>query len=402
MARYSDNFRRDTVEFVKSRGLTIESASVMLGIPEPIISFWLAENSADAFISTDSDLMILQALLRSLSADINTLKRLELDDLASQVTTDMYRSIERLSSLVNQMSTAGNQSNEWDSWADRPFYLGDVLETSAELLAEYTANQQVQLIISPAPKNANFLKGDRGRVTHLIYSLLENAIERSPRCQVKLDVNERANNGELVRLAFALKDTGLLYSSDSRYNTRDLTHITHRSLRRSLNSFSTLLNATHAEFSWWVEGGEVNVLEVTMTLPLHRADLRPLIELSKLRVFAVDPNREHLSALDATLTSLGLTPILFETAKQYFEYLSLHPELNRPQSVLMIAASVIHNEVMQSLTSTEFEHRVSTIMMGMGRMASDYPKKIFHGQLSLPITPPKLLKCLSERANAKR
>lgn len=402
MANYSDNFRRDTVQFIKARGMSTQKASELLGVPEHLINLWTSESpSQKSYADEDDDVKVL-ALLRHMESEINVLKRMDLDDLASEVTTNLLYSVERLRALINQSNRNEDISGESLTVAEEPFYLGDVLEKSAELLAEYARQQGAQLIISPAPKNANFLKSDKGRFTHLIYSLLENAIERSPQRQINFKVSERANNGELVRLAFILTDTGLRYSSESAQNTRELKHIAHRGLRQTLQSFSGLFNATQAEFSWYFDGAEVNVLEVVMTLSMHRADLRPLIQLSTLRVFAVDADRERLSALDTTLSSLGVTPILFDTPKQYFDYLMLHPELNQPRCILLIDAATVYHEVIHKLSGADSEHHVHAIVMGSNSLIDKHPSKVFDSQLSFPVTPPKLLKCLSERIAAKR
>ncbi len=90
-----------------------------------------------------------------------------------------------------------------------PFDPREVLEDTAELLAERAQAKGLELVLDIPPGFGQGVRGDPNRLRQVLINLLGNAIKFTERGQVRLSAQALAAGEGRVRLAFAVSDTGI-------------------------------------------------------------------------------------------------------------------------------------------------------------------------------------------------
>jgi PAS domain S-box-containing protein len=91
----------------------------------------------------------------------------------------------------------------------RPFTLDEVLDTIAAVAASNAWAKGVEPVFSVAPDVPGALVGDQVRLGQVLLNLFSNAIKFTERGEVVLSVRVLAREAGSVRLAFAVRDTGI-------------------------------------------------------------------------------------------------------------------------------------------------------------------------------------------------
>jgi two-component system sensor histidine kinase/response regulator len=95
------------------------------------------------------------------------------------------------------------------------FELNEVVEGTAELLAENAQAKGVELVSwihADAPRH---LRGDPGRIRQVLTNLLGNAVKFTQKGEVVLDVRPTRDNEKFTLLKFSVKDTGIGIAPDA-------------------------------------------------------------------------------------------------------------------------------------------------------------------------------------------
>ena len=94
-----------------------------------------------------------------------------------------------------------------------PFALDDVLRRSLGLVADKARQRGLELVLERQPMPEH-LRGDPTRLSQAIVNLLSNAIKFTERGHVALRCELRAQDGDRVRVQFAVEDTGIGIAAD--------------------------------------------------------------------------------------------------------------------------------------------------------------------------------------------
>ncbi|GAB3446753.1 response regulator [Insolitispirillum peregrinum] len=93
-----------------------------------------------------------------------------------------------------------------------PFRLSDTLDNLAGIMSSAVGSKQIEVLVSPSPRGAEFLKGDPLRLGQVLINLTSNAIKFTQQGEVALEIthSKHAPQDERnVRLRFAVRDTGI-------------------------------------------------------------------------------------------------------------------------------------------------------------------------------------------------
>ena len=96
-----------------------------------------------------------------------------------------------------------------------PFDLLQIVESSADLLAEQAHNKQLSLLTYVSPSTPQRVLGDPGRLRQIFLNLLSNAIKFTDTGTVALSANYVEDNDDSVTLLFEVHDTGIGIDPDS-------------------------------------------------------------------------------------------------------------------------------------------------------------------------------------------
>lgn len=91
-----------------------------------------------------------------------------------------------------------------------PFDLAEVLDNVATLMASAVDTRAVEMLVSPTPEGARYLRGDALRLGQVLVNLVSNAIKFTERGEVALHVMRQPCADERkIRLRFSVFDTGM-------------------------------------------------------------------------------------------------------------------------------------------------------------------------------------------------
>ena len=100
-----------------------------------------------------------------------------------------------------------------------PFDLGELLDRTTRLLELRQMRKSVALTVTVAPDVPAQLEGDGFRLQQILFNLIGNALKFTEQGSVTLTVSNAGNDGQHLRLQFAVSDTGIGIPADQ------LTHI---------------------------------------------------------------------------------------------------------------------------------------------------------------------------------
>ncbi len=93
-----------------------------------------------------------------------------------------------------------------------PFRLSDTLDNLAGIMSSSVGDKQIEVVVSPSPEGAEFLKGDALRLGQVLINLAGNAIKFTNTGEVAVKItpsNRAAQTPKKVRLRFSVSDTGI-------------------------------------------------------------------------------------------------------------------------------------------------------------------------------------------------
>jgi len=92
---------------------------------------------------------------------------------------------------------------------DAPFWLDDVLDSVATLVAQKANEKGIEFLVRVLPDVPQNLMGDALRFKQILTNLLHNAIKFTDRGQVEVTIALAQRNGERIEFAIEVKDSGI-------------------------------------------------------------------------------------------------------------------------------------------------------------------------------------------------
>jgi two-component system, sensor histidine kinase and response regulator len=191
-----------------------------------------------------------------------------------------------------------------------------VVEEVLELLAVRASARNLELVSVVDPQAVTRVVGDPGRLRQILANLVGNAVKFTARGEVRVQVDQLATEGDVVRLRFQVADTGI--------------GIAPANLSRLFNSFSQVDNSMSRQYGGTglglaisrqlvqLMGGTISVeseegrgSNFWFVLPLTRqkgaaADGVVLPRLRGLRILVVDDNQTNRVVLQRQLEQWGV------------------------------------------------------------------------------------------------
>ncbi|MGH8025868.1 MAG: response regulator, partial [Pseudoxanthomonas sp.] len=141
--------------------------------------------------------------------------RTELPAAAQDMTRKIRLAARSLLSIINDVLDFSKIEAGRIELEDEPFDLADVMESVAALMASAVDAKGAEMLISPAPPGARYVRGDALRLGQVLINLVSNAIKFTQKGEVVLDVEQLAGAREgCSRLRFSVTDTGIGISEE--------------------------------------------------------------------------------------------------------------------------------------------------------------------------------------------
>ncbi|WP_161782008.1 PAS-domain containing protein [Nitratireductor basaltis] len=196
----------------------------------------------------------------------------------------------------------------------QPFNLAEAVEDVATLFSSRAKEKDLELIVRVAPALPEAVVGDIGRFRQIITNLVGNAVKFTESGHVLIDINGRAEDGE-VFLEARIEDTGIGIPSDKLELVFDkFSQVDASSTRRhegtglGLAITSRLVALMNGEIGVSSTEGEGSTFWFTMKLPMAKGCTKPNIapsDISGSRVLVIDDNETNRTILSEQMAHWG-------------------------------------------------------------------------------------------------
>lgn len=224
-----------------------------------------------------------------------------------------------------------------------PFYLGDILDNLATIMASAAMGKGLELIIAPPPYHACYLIGDALRVGQVLINLTSNAIKFTTSGLVEVKINLLEEYDHKVKLRFSVHDTGI--GMDAETQARLFVPFAQADVSTTRRFGGTGLGLVISRRLIEMMGGDISLssavnrgstFSFTLDLPRQGASSPGPQALPDLHVLAVDDNPISLEGLGATIRSMGWTPELLESGEAVVQRVLRDRRLQGPDTILLL------------------------------------------------------------------
>jgi len=138
------------------------------------------------------------------------LDRADLPVAAKDMTRKINVAARSLLSIINDVLDFSKIEAGRIELEHAPFDLAEVLDNVATLMASAVDTRSVEMLVSPTPEGARYLRGDALRLGQVLVNLVSNAIKFTERGEVGLRVSRLpCSDAHKIRLRFSVFDTGM-------------------------------------------------------------------------------------------------------------------------------------------------------------------------------------------------
>lgn len=228
-----------------------------------------------------------------------------------------------------------------------PFRVGQLLADAENLVASLVRSKGLVLRVGVAGLDDVFLVGDCGRIQQVLLNLLANAVKFTASGEILLQISVVAMDGELMRLRFEVRDSGIGIAADAL--ARLFTPFTQADAKIGRRYGGTGLGLAISRGLVELMGGSIGAESTEgigsrfwFELPLPRAMDSELLRgvrvpqeaaraapaskpLRTLRVLAVDDSRMNLDVLERFLVRDGATVTLAGDGAEALKVLQAQP-----------------------------------------------------------------------------
>ncbi|MGR8999583.1 MAG: response regulator, partial [Gammaproteobacteria bacterium] len=204
-----------------------------------------------------------------------------------------------------------------------PFRLNDVLDNVATLMSSVEYNSDVELIMGPAPKGMEFLRGDALRIEQLLVNLTSNALKFTERGSVTLTITQVSENDGKHSLRFSVVDTGRGIAIDKQVEI--FNPFSQEDTSTTRNFGGTGLGLSICRCLVKMMGGEIGVIsepgkgsEFWFVLPLETVEAQDYVQpaMAFQTVLIADDHPVAREMLAATVRSLGWNPEIVNSGEE--------------------------------------------------------------------------------------
>lgn len=229
---------------------------------------------------------------------------------------------------------------------DHPFNLRDLLEETAELLAERAQSKGLELIPKLPPDLPEAVQGDANRLRQVLVNLLGNAIKFTENGEIVLGLRVLAQDSETVDMEIEVKDTGIGIPPQIQDQIFDAFSQGDGSTTRRYGGTGLGLTISYRLIQ--MMGGQMGVNSAAdqgtrfwLKLRMTRADWEQgepltLVDLHGVRVLIVDDNATNREILHNQVTSWGMRSDRAENAPRALTLLREAAEGDDPYGIAIL------------------------------------------------------------------
>lgn len=210
----------DLSGFRKSSGLAIVIASILLvlgigfltkrRVMNPVLA---AQKEAEAASALKTEFIRsltqqVRAPLRGVMSIADHLKGSQLGDEERLLVETIEQSGRSLLTMLNDVSSLAEIETDEIKLTPAPFSLTTLIDDIVSLLGRSAADKNIELLVRCHPELPEFLVGDSNRVRQAMTSIIANAIRRTPRGYVLVNVGGKQID-EAYELKVCVKDSGV-------------------------------------------------------------------------------------------------------------------------------------------------------------------------------------------------
>lgn len=137
------------------------------------------------------------------------LMRTPLNHRQSKFTLNIQRSAQSLLNIINDILDFSKIEANKLELEQIDFDLREIVEGTAELLAESAHRKGLNLIVSIPPEIATGVRGDPGRLQQVLTNLLSNAVKFTEQGHVGIHIEGRPHGNGQLRVDMVVTDTGI-------------------------------------------------------------------------------------------------------------------------------------------------------------------------------------------------
>ena len=229
-----------------------------------------------------------------------------------------------------------------------PFDLRESLGEAMRALSFRAHQKGLELVYEVQPDLPEALLGDPGRIRQIIVNLVGNSIKFTERGEILVSVEREAENGQMVDLHFAIKDTGVGVPADKRQKIFEPFSQADGSMTRKyggtglgLTICTKLVGMMNGRI--WVESelGKGSTFHFTASLgiqdkPSTESVPVQLEQLRDLHALIVDDNFTNRRVLHGMLTRWGMRPTAVESGRAALQALEIAKSTGHPFPLIML------------------------------------------------------------------
>ncbi|MBU0910232.1 MAG: response regulator [Proteobacteria bacterium] len=260
----------------------------------------------------------------------------------------IQRAVDSLMAVINDILDFSKIEAGKLELESHTFNLRELLEDTAEMMAEGAHLKGIELIPVFAGHLPEVLQGDSNRLRQIIVNLLSNAIKFTESGEVMLQVEQVSEKGNEVTLRFAVQDTGIGISPEIKERIFQAFSQADSSTTRKyggtglgLSISSKLVDLMGGEIGVESELGKGSTFWVTVTFirqqpEVSGGDEQHMKNLVGLRVLIVDDNAVNRAILKNQVRSWGMSSDTAENGIQALEKLQEAAGADKPYDVVLL------------------------------------------------------------------
>lgn len=224
-----------------------------------------------------------------------------------------------------------------------PFYLSEVLDNLATIMAAYANGKNIELVIAPPPSGDYYLRGDAQRLGQVLINLVGNAVKFTDAGHVEVAISVLGETEQQATLRFAVRDTGIGISPKKQQEIFAPFSQADATITRRFGG--TGLGLTISRRLVTLMGGQLGVIstpgrgsEFGFTLSFDRlpgARFSPP-EMARLNVLIADDCPTALEALQNTAEGLGWHAISVGSGEEALKHVLASKHDQQSEEVLIV------------------------------------------------------------------
>ena len=241
------------------------------------------------------------------------LERQDLRPVTREMVSKIHGASRALLGIINDILDFSKIEARRLDLEEVPFRLSEVLDNLASIMSASLGSKPLELVVSPAPAGADFLRGDGLRLGQVLTNLASNAIKFTTQGEVSVHVEKLPTTAaDRVLLHFSVRDTGIGIETDKQRAIFQAFSQADSSTTRSYGG--TGLGLAISSRLVDLMGGQLIVEShpgkgstFSFALPFQRSEPAQVAipEMAHLRVLVADDHPTARDALRDTVTSLG-------------------------------------------------------------------------------------------------